>query len=107
MIGFGLSTLFWLSFVMLVGSGVFDCVSVIIRGMLIHTQTPENMKGRVGAVNSMFVGSSNEIGQFESGAVAKLLGVVQSVVVGGIMTLLVVGVTAKKADKLVVMDKVE
>jgi MFS family permease len=107
MIGFGLSTFFWLSFVMLVGSGVFDCVSVIIRGTLIHTLTPENMKGRVGAVNSMFVGSSNEIGQFESGAAAKLMGLVQSVVFGGCMTLLVAGVTAKKADKLVALDKVK
>jgi MFS family permease len=107
MIGFGLSTFFWLSFAMLIGSGVFDCVSVIIRGTLIHTLTPENMKGRVGAVNSMFVGSSNEIGQFESGAVAKLMGLVQSVVFGGFMTLLVVAVTAKKADKLVKLDKVE
>ena len=92
---------------MLIGSGVFDCVSVVVRGMLIHTLTPENMKGRVAAVNSMFVGSSNEIGAFESGAVAKLMGVVNSVVFGGIMTLLVVGVTATKADKLVALDKVE
>jgi hypothetical protein len=65
------------------------------------------MKGRVAAVNSMFVGSSNEIGAFESGATAKLMGVVNSVVFGGIMTLLVVGFTAKKADQLVGLDKVE
>lgn len=107
MIGFGLSTLFWLSFAFLVGSGLCDSVSVIVRGMLIHTLTPENMKGRVAAVNSIFVGSSNEIGAFESGVVAKLMGVVNSVVFGGIMTLLVVGVTAKKADQLVRLDKVE
>jgi MFS family permease len=107
MIGFALSTFFWLSFAMLVGSGLCDSVSVIIRGTLIHTHTPENMKGRVGAVNSMFVGSSNEIGQFESGAAARLMGLVPSVVFGGIMTLLVVAFTAKKADKLVKLDKVE
>lgn len=107
MIGFGLSKLFWLSFALLVGSGIFDCVSVVVRGTLLHTQTPENMKGRVSAVNSMFVGSSNEIGAFESGAAAKLMGVVNSVVFGGVMTLLVVGVTAKKADKLITLDKVE
>jgi hypothetical protein len=65
------------------------------------------MKGRVGAVNSMFVGSSNEIGQFESGAAAKLMGLVQSVVFGGCMTLLVAGVTAKKADKLLALDSVK
>ena len=107
MIGFGLSKLFWLSFALLIGSGIFDCVSVVVRGTLLHTQTPENMKGRVAAVNSMFVGSSNEIGAFESGAAAKLMGVVNSVVFGGIMTLLVVGVTANKADHLVALDKVE
>lgn len=106
MIGFGLSTFFWLSFAMLVGSGFCDCISVIIRGSLIHTLTPENMKGRVGAVNSIFVTSSNEIGQFESGAAAKLIGLVQSVVFGGFMTLLVAGIIARKAKKLVALQKV-
>jgi MFS family permease len=106
MIGFGMSTLFWISFALLVGSGMFDCVSVVIRGMLIHHGTPENMKGRVAAVNSIFVGSSNEIGAFESGLAAKLMGVVNSVIFGGIMTMLVVGVTAKNADQLVKLEKV-
>lgn len=107
MIGFGLSEIFWLSFGLLVASGIFDCISVIIRGSLIHTLTPENMKGRVGAVNSMFVGSSNEIGQFESGAMARLMGLVPSVVFGGGMTLVVVLITALKADKLLKLAKVE
>lgn len=107
MIGFGASNWFWVSFALLVGSGMFDCVSVIVRGVLIHTSTPENMKGRVAAVNSIFVGSSNEIGAFESGATAKLMGAVNSVIFGGIMTLLVVGVTAMKADQLVQLEKVE
>jgi MFS family permease len=107
MIGFGLSSFFLLSIAMLVGSGIFDCVSVVVRGTLIQTQTPENMKGRVAAVNNMFVGSSNEIGAFESGLAARLMGVVTSVVFGGIMTLLVVGVTAKKSAQLVKLDKVE
>ncbi len=107
MIGFGLSTNFWLSIGLLTMSGMFDCISVIVRGTLIHTLTPENMKGRVSAVNSIFVGSSNEIGAFESGLVAKLMGVVQSVVFGGCMTLAVVGVTAWKAEKLRRLDKVE
>ena len=106
MIGFGLSTNFWLSVGLLVMSGMFDSVSVIVRSMLIHTLTPENMKGRVSAVNSIFVGSSNEIGSFESGAVAKLMGVVPSVVFGGLMTLGVVGVTSLKAKKLRGLDKV-
>jgi MFS family permease len=106
MIGFGLSKLFWLSMALLILSGMFDCVSVIVRSTLIHTLTPENMKGRVSAVNSIFIGSSNEIGSFESGVAAKLLGVVPSVVFGGLMTLGVVGVTGWKADKLRGLDKV-
>ncbi|WP_181307820.1 MFS transporter [Rufibacter sp. XAAS-G3-1] len=99
-IGFGLSQLFWLSFGLLLLSGVLDSISVIIRSTLIHTLTPEHMKGRVSSVNNIFVGSSNEIGSFESGLAAKLMGVVPSVVFGGTMTLLIVAFTAWKADKL-------
>ncbi|HMI66171.1 MAG TPA: MFS transporter [Cyclobacteriaceae bacterium] len=105
MIGFGLSTNFWLSMGLLVMSGMFDAVSVIVRSTLIHTLTPENMKGRVSAVNSIFVGSSNEIGAFESGFVAKWMGVVQSVVFGGCMTLAVVGITGWRAKKLRRLDR--
>ncbi|RAU81476.1 MFS transporter [Pontibacter arcticus] len=101
---FGLSSNFWFSLVMLALSGGFDSISVIIRSTLIHTLTPEYMKGRVSSVNNIFVGSSNEIGAFESGFMAKLLGVVPAVVFGGTMTLLVVGITALKADKLRVLD---
>jgi hypothetical protein len=85
---------------------MFDCISVIVRGTLIHTLTPENMKGRVSAVNSIFVGSSNEIGMLESGVAAKLMGVVPSVIFGGCMTIAVVAVTAWKATKLRLLDKV-
>jgi MFS family permease len=106
MIGFGLSTNFWLSMFLLIASGMFDCVSVIVRSTLIHTLTPENMKGRVAAVNSMFIGSSNEIGMLESGLVAKLMGAVQSVIFGGCMTLAVVSTTAWKANKLRKLDNV-
>lgn len=106
MIGFGLSTIFWVSMLFLILSGAFDCVSVIVRGTLIHTLTPENMKGRVAAVNSMFIGSSNEIGAFESGFAAKLMGVVPSVIFGGCMTIAVVATTAWKAVKLRALDKV-
>ncbi len=107
MIGFGLSTSFWLSAALLVLSGMFDSVSVIVRSTLIHTLTPENMKGRVAAVNSIFVGSSNEIGAFESGAMAKLLGgLVRSVVVGGFLTLGVVGITTWRARKLRRLDSI-
>ncbi|HLZ15821.1 MAG TPA: MFS transporter [Cyclobacteriaceae bacterium] len=100
MVGFGLSTSFWLSMTLLILSGAFDCVSVIARSTMIHTLTPENMKGRVSAVNSIFVGSSNEIGAFESGVAARFLGTVRSVILGGAMTLAVVGVTAWSAVKL-------
>lgn len=97
---FGLSNSFWFSMLMLIFSGAFDSISVIIRSTLIHTLTPEYMKGRVSSVNSIFVGSSNEIGAFESGFTAKIMGVVPAIVFGGVMTLLTVGVTAAKADKL-------
>lgn len=107
MIAFALSEHFWLSLGLLAISGAFDSVSVIIRGLLIHTQTPENMKGRVAAINSIFVGSSNEIGAFESGVAARFLGVVPSVIFGGCMTIAVVAVTAWKADKLRQTDRVE
>lgn len=106
MIGFGLSKIFWLSVGLLILSGMFDCVSVIVRFSMIHTLTPENMKGRVSAVNSIFVGSSNEIGAFESGVTARLMGTVTSVVFGGMMTLLVVSLTGWKAVKLRRLDHV-
>lgn len=103
MILFGLSTNFWISLFLLMMSGVFDCVSVIVRGMLLQTLTPENMKGRVSAVNHIFIGSSNEIGMFESGVAARILGVVPSVIFGGCMTLVsvsVISILAKSLRKL-------
>jgi MFS family permease len=103
-IAFALSTNFWLSLFLLFLTGVFDAVSVIVRSTLVHTFTPEYMKGRVSAVNNIFIGSSNEIGAFESGAMAKLLRVVPSVVFGGLMTMLVVAITSWKADRLRVLD---
>lgn len=87
---FGLSKNFFLSLCILALSGGFDSVSVVIRATIIQLMTPDNMKGRVSAVNSIFIGSSNEIGAFESGVAAKLLGTVPSVIFGGIMTLLIV-----------------
>jgi MFS family permease len=97
---FGISSNFALSLFLLFMTGVFDSVSVIVRSTLIHTFTPEHMKGRVSAVNNIFIGSSNEIGAFESGAMARLLGTVPSVVFGGSMTILVVGITALLAPRL-------
>lgn len=88
-IGFGLSKLYWLSFTFLVLSGMLDGISVVIRGTIVQLKTPDNIRGRVLSANSIFIMSSNEMGQFESGVAAKLLGVVRSVVFGGTMTVLV------------------
>lgn len=100
MIGFGLSRSFWLSFGLLVASGVVDAVSVVIRSTLLQTRTPPHMMGRVSSVNQVFIGASNEIGAFESGVAARLMGVVPSVIFGGCMTLVVVAVTMWKAPQL-------
>lgn len=99
-IGFGLSPWFELSLFMLFLSGLFDSISVNVRSTLLQLHTPEHMKGRVSAVNSIFVGSSNELGEFESGVTAHWLGTVPAVVFGGCMTLVVVGITAAKAKVL-------
>jgi MFS family permease len=99
-IGFGLSRDFLLSIVMLGLSGMADTVSVVVRSTLLQVLTPDHLLGRVAAVNAIFIGSSNEIGAFESGAAAKLLGTVPSVVLGGVATLVVVAVTALKVPPL-------
>jgi MFS family permease len=87
---FGLSSIFWISVVALFFSGVTDGVSMVIRQTILQLKTPDNMRGRVASVNSMFVGSSNELGAFESGLTAKLMGTVTAVVFGGTMTLIIV-----------------
>jgi MFS family permease len=93
---FGLSTWFWLSVFALFMSGVTDGISVVIRQTILQLKTPDSMRGRVAAVNSIFVGSSNELGAFESGLTAKLMGTVTAVVFGGTMTLLIVVFTGIK-----------
>lgn len=97
---FAISTSFYLSFIMLMIGGMFDNVSVIIRATIIQLFTPDEMRGRVSAVNSIFIGSSNELGSFESGVAAKLMGLVPSVIFGGSMTLAVVAGVRKFAPKL-------
>ncbi|HEY3280994.1 MAG TPA: MFS transporter [Armatimonadota bacterium] len=94
MIGFGLSRWFWLSMVFLAISGAVDNVSMVIRGTVVQAMTPNAMRGRVSAVNGVFIGASNELGAFESGVAAKYLGTVPSVVLGGTMTLVVVALAA-------------
>lgn len=92
---FGLSRNFWLSLAALFFTGAFDNVSVVVRSTLLQLMTPDEMRGRVGAVNSLFIGGSNELGGFESGAVAQLVGPVASVVLGGVGTILVVLTVAR------------
>ncbi|MFL9484424.1 MFS transporter [Chitinophagaceae bacterium LWZ2-11] len=97
---FALSKWYWISFSVLLISGILDGISVVTRGTIMQLKTPDEMRGRVMSVNSMFINSSNELGQFESGLAAKVMGVVPSVAFGGCMTLLVVIVTWIKAPSL-------
>ena len=101
---FALSKMFWLSFFALLLSGILDGVSVVVRGTILQLKTPDELRGRVMSVNSMFINSSNELGQFESGIAAKIMGIVPSVVFGGIMTIGVVIVTWFKAPSLRKME---
>jgi MFS family permease len=100
MIGFGLSRNFLLSIALLGFSGMVDTVSVVVRSTLLQVMTPDHLLGRVSSVNAIFIGSSNELGAFESGTAARLMGTVPSVVFGGLVTLAVVGVTAVKVPSL-------
>jgi len=97
---FALSKWFILSFFALMIAGMLDGISVVVRGTVMQLKTPDHMRGRVSSVSSMFINSSNELGQFESGLAARMLGVVPSVVFGGCMTLAVVIVTWIKAPTL-------
>ena len=101
---FALSGNFFLSLSLLALSGMFDNVSVIIRGTILQMYTPDEMRGRVASVNSLFVGSSNELGSFESGLAAKIMGLIPSVVFGGGMTILTVLATAGYSPKLRKME---
>jgi MFS family permease len=103
---FALSSNFWLSLVALVVLGAADMVSVVVRGTLVQVSTPDAMRGRVSAVNMLFIGASNELGEFESGLTAAWLGVIPATVLGGVGTLLVVFLwwrlfpTLRRADRL-------
>ena len=100
MIAFALSTNIYLTLVILILRGSFDMVSIIIRTTIMQLTTPDNMRGRVAAVNGIFIGSSNEIGQMESGLAARLIGLIPSVIFGGCMTVLVVSGIMYVAPKL-------
>jgi MFS family permease len=105
-IGFGLSRGFYLSLALLALSGMADNVSVVIRSTLIQLLTPTEMLGRVSAVNSIFIGSSNELGAFESGVAARLLGAVPAVILGGSAALAVVGLTARLVPRLRTLGRI-
>ncbi|MFN5479567.1 MAG: MFS transporter [Chitinophagaceae bacterium] len=97
---FGLSESFWLSFGVLILSGILDGISVIVRSTILQLKTPDEMKGRVSALNSIFIISSNELGAFESGFAARIMGVVPSVVFGGLMTVSIVAFTWFKVPRI-------
>jgi len=105
---FALSTNFWLSIAALVGAGGFDMVSMVIRQTLVQVSTPDAMRGRVSAVQWVFIGASSELGEFESGATAALFGTVPAALLGGLGTLAVVALWSRifpelrRADKLIV-----
>jgi MFS family permease len=107
MIGFGLSRNFLLSIALLGASGMADTVSVVVRSTLLQVLTPTYLLGRVSAVNAIFIGSSNEIGAFESGTAARLIGTVPAVVLGGMATLVVVAITAVKVPSLRRLGRIE
>ena len=90
---FGLSNMFWISALALFVSGFLDGISILIRSTILQLKTPEEMRGRVSSLNSIFIMSSNELGAFESGVMSKLIGVIPSVIVGGGMTVAIAGLT--------------
>ena len=90
---FGLSEFYWLSFLALAAAGICDGISVVIRGTISQLYTPDELRGRVSSINMIFINSSNELGQFESGVTSRLLGTLPAVVFGGVMSVLVVAGT--------------
>ncbi len=102
---FALSTSFWFSTSMLVLLGAADCISVVIRQSLVQLETPDDMRGRVSAVNSVFIGASNQLGEFESGTAAAMFGIVPSVVAGGVGTLIIVTLWWKLFPSLAARDR--
>ena len=104
MIIFGASKLMWLSVLTLFFAGVFDGISMVVRQTILQLKTPDHMRGRVGAVNSMFVGSSNELGAVESGVAARIFGAPLAVMLGGTATLIIVAIIGVKNKPLRNLD---
>ena len=99
-IAFGLSKWYWLSFGALLMAGIFDAVSVVVRGTILQLNTPDELRGRVASINLIFINSSNELGQFESGLTSRLFGTIPAIVFGGAMSVLIVAATWTKFPKL-------
>jgi MFS family permease len=106
-IGFGLSSSLWLSLLLLAILGAADMVSVVIRSSLVQLQTPDHMRGRVSAVNSIFIGASNQLGEFESGMTAAWFGAVPAVILGGVCSLAVTILWMRWFPQLLKADKLE
>ena len=104
---FGLSSNFYLSLIALVVTGAADSISVVTRMTLVQLETPDEMRGRVSAVNSIFIGASNQLGEFESGATASVFGAVESVVLGGVGTILIAGAWLTLFPALAKRDRME
>lgn len=97
---FGLSEVYWLSFFALAAAGFFDGISVVVRGTIAQLNTPDELRGRVASINLIFINSSNELGQFESGITSRMFGTIPAIIVGGVMSVLIVGATWLKFPKL-------
>ncbi len=97
---FGLSKVYWLSFMALLIAGLFDAVSVVVRGTILQLNTPDELRGRVASINLIFINSSNELGQFESGVTSRMFGTLPAIIFGGAMSMLVVAATWIKFPKL-------
>ena len=97
---FGLSKVYWLSFMALLIAGLFDAVSVVVRGTIMQLNTPDELRGRVASINLIFINSSNELGQFESGVTSRMFGTLPAIIFGGAMSMLVVAATWLKFPKL-------
>jgi MFS family permease len=102
---FGVSTSFWLSMAALLVMGAGDMLSVYIRHLLVQLETPDEIRGRVSAVNAVFIGASNELGEFESGVTAAWFGTIRAVIIGGCATLLVAGLWSRLFPELASMDR--
>ena len=97
---FGLSKVYWLSFMALLAAGLCDAVSVVVRGTILQLFTPDELRGRVASINLIFINSSNELGQFESGVTSRMFGTLPAIIFGGAMSVLVVAATWLKFPKL-------